>query len=183
MILTKSILNALGVRPLYSVDTVIIHHTVAPKTDDISTLAQMEEVSQNFITIGYHAYAKCIDPDKDIWVMQQGRPIWAVPAAAYGMNVDSYDISIGGNYQPGGASFLDTPSDHALRVVAAQILLAKKKLPNLKYLMGHRDVATIKQKQGLDPADYSTACPGDLLYAKLHDLRVMTGLHTRPELL
>lgn len=182
MQLVQSVLNALGVRPLSAVDTVIIHHSVADKTLDISDIDEMEQRSQGFITVGYHCYTKCVDTKNDLWVVQQGRPIWAIPAAAYGYNTASYDICIGGNYQEGGAPFLDEVSDHALKAVAAQIAVAKKKLPNLKYLMGHRDVATIKAKQGLNPGDYSTACPGDRLYAKLHDLRVLTGLHTHPDL-
>lgn len=180
MNIPRSIAAMLGVRSLKAVDTIIIHHSVAEKTLDISEIAQEEETSQGFLSIGYHVYTKCIDVEKDLWVCQQGRPIWAIPAAAYGYNTQSYDICIGGNYHPGGAPFLDDVSAYALHVVAKQIELAKSKLPNLKYLAGHRDVATWKAKQGLNPGDYSTACPGDRLYARLDDLRKMTGLAVHP---
>ena len=180
---TDSQLDDFGTRQLDVVDTVIIHHSVYAKTADITEIDVMERRSQGFVAVGYHAYAKCVSVNGDSWVVQNGRPIWAVPAAAYGMNTDSYDICIGGNYQPGVAGIeLDDVSEHALTVVAARIAEAKAKLPNLKYLIGHRDVATIKAKAGLNPGDYSTACPGDRLYERLHDLRVMTGLANRPEL-
>jgi hypothetical protein len=180
MNIPRSIAALFGVRALKTVDTIIIHHSVADKTLDISQIATMEERDQGFIDVGYHVYTKCIDVQKDLWVCQQGRPIWAIPAAAYGYNTQSYDICIGGNYHPGGASFLDEVSEYALHVVAKQIEQAKTKLPNLKYLAGHRDVATWKAEQGLNPGDYSTACPGNLLYARLGILRQLTGLAVRP---
>ena len=180
---TDQQLDDFGTRDLSTVDTVIIHHSVYRPTADIAEIDVMERASQGFVAVGYHGYAKLADPSTDAWVLQTGRPIWAVPAAAYGMNVNSYDLCIGGNYEPGVAGIdTNSVSSNALHVVAQRIYEAKAKLPNLKWLIGHRDVATIKAKAGLDPADFSTACPGDLLYARLHDLRAMTALANRPEL-
>lgn len=175
MQLTQTQLNDMNHRSLDVVDTAIIHHSVAKKTLDISDVAAMEEASQGFITVGYHAYAKCVDVEKDEWVVQEGRPNDCVPAAALGYNTKSYDICIAGNYEPNVAGVpTDNVSENALKVVAAHIAEAKTKLPNLKYLIGHRDVTNVITH---DPND-ATACPGDLLYARLHDLRVATGLHS-----
>jgi len=65
-------------------------------------------------------------------------------------------------------------------VAAAQIAHAKQKLPNLKYLIGHYRVAQIKAKQGLNPGDYSTACPGKGMVASLNKLRSLCGLEQYP---
>lgn len=161
-------------RPLADVNVVIIHHTVAAQTLDITDIAREEIADQGFITVGYHELCKRTPTG---WVMQSGRAINDIPAAAYGMNENSYDIALGGNYHPGVVGVPQDPVDpKALDVIVKQILAAKSKLPNLKMLIGHRDVATIMAKRGLNPGDYSTACPGDGMYAQLHYLRERTGL-------
>lgn len=182
MLIPNFILNQLSIRDPKQITTIVIHHSVFDPTADIATLAQFEKNSQGFLTIGYNAYCKLADKASDKWVMEQGRPINRIPAAQYGMNTEGYAICIGGNYHPGGASFVTPVSKNALDVVAAQIHAVREHTPTVKYLMGHRDVATIKAKKGLNPGDYSTACPGDNLYKMLHDLRVMTGLAQYPGL-
>jgi hypothetical protein len=167
-------------RSLNTITCVIVHHSVAHKTLDIEDIDKMEKVSQSFLAVGYHAYTKCLDEKNDLWVVQQGRPLNKIPAAAYGMNNESYDICIGGNYEPGAMSFLDQVSPNALKAVADQIKLVKAKCPNLKFLIGHRDVATIKQRNGEDPSQFSTLCPGKLMATKLDDLRAATGLAQWP---
>ena len=175
MQLTQTQLTDMNHRDLDVVDTVILHHAVADPTLDISEIAAMEQKAQGFITVGYHVYVKCVDVENDQWVAQMGRPIDCVPAAALGYNTKSYDICIGGNYQPNVEGVpTNTVSENALKAAIAQILAAKGKLPNLKYLIGHRDVTDVITH---DPDD-ATACPGDLLYARLHELRVATGLHS-----
>jgi hypothetical protein len=158
---------------------IVIHHSVAKPTLDIEEIAVEEIASQGFVTVGYNAYVK----DAGIsWVVQIGRPIDKLPAAQYGMNEEGYAICLGGNYHPGGASFVTPVSQNALNLIALHIKAVKAKAPNLKYLIGHRDVATIKQHLGQNPSEFSTACPGDLLYAKLDDLRAATGLAKWPGL-
>ncbi len=167
-------------RPLDAIVYGILHHSVAPKGLDITQIAQMEKTSIGAITVAYHAYVRKRD---GVWVIQEGRTIDDVPAAAYGLNEPSYDICIAGNYQPGVP---DVPTDileeESLTLAIMRFRLAKQKCPNLKYLIGHRDVAAIMVKRGLAPEAYSTDCPGDLLYARMHDLRVATGLSLPPEL-
>lgn len=178
MIIPNRILNLLNKRSPEQITTIFIHHSVVRPDADIQVIAQAEP----FLTVGYNAYVRK-NPQTGIWECQQGRPLTDVPAAQYGMNVEGYAICLAGNYQPGGASFLNRVEDTALDVILAQIHAVHSKCPNLQYLAGHRDVATIMAKRGKYPGAFSTACPGDLLYERLHDLRVMSGLHTRPELL
>lgn len=175
MQLTQTQLTDMEQRDTSAVDTAIVHHAVADKTLDISQIAAMEQAAQGFITVGYHAYLKCVDPVKDEWVVQEGRPLDCVPAAALGYNLKSYDICMGGNYQPNVEGVpTDAVSENALKVLIAHLHEVKAKLPALKYLIGHRDVTNVITH---DPND-ATACPGDLLYARLHDMRVATGLHS-----
>jgi hypothetical protein len=117
-------------------------------------------------------------------VVQIGRPLTDVPAAALGYNTRSIDICIAGNYHPNVPGVPTNPvSENALKAAIGWINQAKTKLPNLKYLAGHRDVEkwlTILAAENLTPADVATACPGDLLYARLHDLRIAASLLERP---
>lgn len=175
--------DKLNHRPLKDIEYIIIHHSVTPQTLDISQIASMEETSQGFITVGYHCIVR-LNPQTKEWEIQEGRTIDDVPAAALGLNEPSYDICVLGNYEPNVPGILTNDVDHnALLLVIERVKAVKTKAPNLKYLIGHRDVAAIMGKRGGNPSDYSTACPGDRLYARMHDLRVLTGLHTPPELL
>jgi len=182
MIIPDSILNFLSKRNNTQVTTIFIHHSDALPTLDIVDLTVMEEASQGFKTIGYNYYVKCLSVANDLWTGQVGRPLEDIPAAQYGMNTQGYAICIGGCYEPGAAPFNTAVSDHALKIAAAQILLVKSKCPNLKYLQGHRDVKPLMMQadhwltDSEASADYGTACPGDSLYARLDDLRKLTGL-------
>lgn len=163
------------------IEYVVVHHSVAPQDTDIESLARMEEAAQGFTTIGYNCYLKKTDTG---WVIQEGRPLDKLPAAQYGLNEEGYAICVGGNYEPGVAGVPTDAIDHAsLYLIIQRIIAIREKCPNLKYVIGHRDVATIKAKHGGNPADFSTACPGDLLYAHLHNIRVATCLKSPPELL
>jgi hypothetical protein len=170
-------------RPLGDVEYFIVHHSVTAQTLTIDQICAMEVAAQDFVTVGYHAIVR-LNPDTNAWEIQEGRTIDDVPAAAYGLNEPSYDICVLGNYEPNVSGVETNEVDpRSLELVLERIAAVKAKCPNLKYLIGHRDVATIKAKQGQDPSNFSTECPGDLLYAQLHDLRVKSGLHSPPELL
>lgn len=167
-------------RSAESISYIVIHHSDAPQTVDIADLARMEEAAQHFITIGYNCYLKKTEQG---WIIQEGRPLDKLPAAQYGLNEEGYAICVGGNYEENQPNPTDAVDEAIFPLILERIAAVKAKCPNLKYLIGHRDVATIKAKHGLNPGDFSTACPGSLLYAHLHDLRVKSGLHSPPELL
>jgi hypothetical protein len=180
MIIPQDVLDQMDTRRITEITSTFIHHSDADPTIDIEDIAKMEEASQGFLAIGYNAYVKKISPAE--WVVQIGRPLEYIPAAQYGMNTEGYAICIGGRYQPGASAVTDDVDPLALHVAMLHIRMVMKKVPTMRYLLGHRDVATIMAARGDDPGNYSTACPGDLLYAKLDDLRIETGLLKYPGL-
>jgi len=173
MLLTPELLARLTDRDIAQIEYFVVHHTADPdQVQDIAEIAAEEIASQGFSTVGYHAV---------IWKtgeVQEGRPIGKVPAANLGLNTLSYAASLEGNFQPGSPGYSgEVPSAEALAALVERIELVKSKCPNLKYLIGHRDVAAIAVRlEGGSLGDYATACPGDDLYSHLHDLRVATGL-------
>ena len=158
----------------------VVHHSVADPATSIEDLANAEVASQGFVTIGYNAV---IVKEPAGWTIHEGRPLNTVPAAQYGLNEQGYAVCIGGNYHPG---VKDVPTNAvdpaALDVLIERIDATKREAPNLKFLIAHRDVATIKAKRGGRAADFSTACCGDFLYAHMGALRAATGLAKPPEL-
>jgi N-acetylmuramoyl-L-alanine amidase len=169
MELTADQLNAMTDRDLSVVSYGVVHHTADPSENkDIAEVAREEVASQGFITVGYHAV---IHGDGTV---QYGRPIGKVPAANLGLNTVSYAVALEGNFQPGSPGYCgEKPTAAQLKSLVAVIENAKKKLPNLKFLIGHRDVARI-----VGVASDATACPGDDLFSLLAHLRAETGLHS-----
>lgn len=173
--------DELADRAIADIEYIVIHHSVTAQNLTIEQVAEMEEASQGFTTIGYNCV---LSKSTGQWEIQEGRPMDKLPAAQYGLNEQGYAICVFGNYEPNVAGIsTDSVDPASLDLVAERVDAVKAKALNLKYLIGHRDVATIKAKHGGNPADFSTACPGDLLYAHLHDLRLRTGLQSPPELL
>jgi N-acetyl-anhydromuramyl-L-alanine amidase AmpD len=174
MTISPTILSELTDRSLDMVTYVVIHHTADDSQQkDITEIAREEEASQGFLTVGYHVV---IQKDGKV---QYGRPIGKVPAANLGLNTVSYAISLEGNFHPPDRGYCgEVPSEAQIHAAIRVIQEAKEKLPNAHWLIGHRDVATI-----CNDSNDATACPGDLLQARLHDLRVATSLHTPPCLL
>jgi hypothetical protein len=174
--ISQSDLNQMTPRGIGDIEFAVIHHTVMPPTADIADVAAAE-APNGWLAVGYNDYCKCVDPVKDVWIIQAGRPLDKKPAAQFGLNAQGYALAIGGNYQPGAAGFLTPVSENCLKVVAAHLMAVKKQATFMNYLIGHRDVAPIGVSlDGGTLADYSTLCPGDNLYARLHDLRLLTGL-------
>ena len=158
----------------------VVHHSVADPATPIDELASMEMASQGFVTIGYNAV---IVKDSRGWAVHEGRPLNTLPAAQFGLNEQGYAVCIGGNYHPNVQDVPTNAVDPAsLDVLIGRIGTVKQEAPNLKFLIAHRDIATIKAKHGGRAADYSTACCGDLLYAHMDALRAATGLAKPPEL-
>jgi hypothetical protein len=144
-----------------------LHHTAAQnQKEDIEDIATEEERDQGFVWAGYNFV---------IWkdgTIQVGRPITKVPAAQLGDNTPYVAICIEGNFQPTDAGYTgEVPSPAALAAVIRIVNeWLKPKCPNLRYGIGHRDVSGL-----VGVPDDATACPGDLLYAHMHDLRVATN--------
>ena len=133
--------NQLNHRPISDIQYFIIHHSVGPQTQDITEVAAEEETSQGFVTVGYHCIVR-LNPQSHKWEIQEGRTMDDVPAAAYGLNEQSYDVCILGNYQENvtGVPTNQVPQE-ALKLVQQRALEVKSKASNLTYLIGHKDVA------------------------------------------
>jgi len=166
--LTAAQLKAMTDRPPFQVEYVVIHHTADnDQHQSIEDVAAGEIVSQGFVTVGYH-YIVMGDG-----TVQIGRPLNKKPAANIGLNVQSVAISLEGNFHPSDSGYKgEVPSEAAIKSAITIVNnLLKPQCPNLRRLIGHRDVSRIVARP-----DYATACPGDILYARLHDIRVATQL-------
>jgi hypothetical protein len=158
----------------------VVHHSVADPATSIEDLAKAEISSQGFVTIGYNAV---IVKERGGWKIHEGRPLNKLPAAQFGLNEQGYAVCVGGNYHPNVENVPTNAVDPAaLAVLVDRINAVKRKAPNLRFLIAHRDVATIKAKHGGRASDFSTACCGDGLYAHMDALRAATGLAKPPEL-
>ena len=177
MIIPQEVLDNLTDRPLSVVHYIVVHHTADNDMDqDIAEIAAEERATMGFSTVGYHAV---IHKDGKV---QFGRPIGKVPAAntsvnapnpaKRSMNTQSYAISLEGNFHPSDKNYTgEKPTPEQLHALIQLIEMVKGKLPNAHTLLGHRDIARICN----DPED-ATACPGDLLYAQLPQIRKATHL-------
>ena len=170
MEIPQDVLDQLTDRDLSVVEYVVVHHTADPdEQKDIEEIAREEEASQGFTTVGYHAVIQ------EFGKVQFGRPIGKVPAANLGLNTVSYAIALEGNFEPGSLGYNgEKPTGPQIAALVSLVQNVKGKLPNLRYLIGHRDVARIV---GV-PGD-ATACPGVDLYALLPHIRALTGLASR----
>ena len=173
-------LDKLTARDPKLIEYFVVHHSVAGPATPIEDLTKMQAAGQGFVTIGYNAV---IVKERAGWFMHEGRPLNTLPAAQFGLNEQGYAVCVGGNYHPNVENVpTNTVEPASLDVLVARIDAVKLDAPNLRFLIAHRDVATIKAKHGGRAADFSTACCGDLLYAHMDALRAATGLAKPPEL-
>ncbi len=164
---TADQLNRMTDRNLDVVAYCVLHHTADPSENkDIAEIAREEVASQGFVTVGYHVV---IQGDGKV---QYGRPIGKVPAANLGLNTPSYAIALEGDFEPGSPGYNgEKPTPAQLTALVSVIKNAKKKLPHLRYLIGHLDVARI-----VGVSSDATLCPGRDAYSLLPHLRAETGL-------
>jgi hypothetical protein len=164
----QSTLDQMADRTVDDIIGICLHHTAAQdQEEDIGDIAAEEERDQGFVYAGYNFV---------IWKtgeIQVGRPILKVPAAQLGLNVPYIAICCEGNFQPNvpGIPTEEPTPEQLAAVIKIVNEWVKPKCPKLAHFIGHRDVAGLV---GV-PSD-ATACPGDNLYAHMHDLRVATGL-------
>jgi hypothetical protein len=153
---------AMTSRERSSITLAIVHHTAGP-------LAQTPlEIDQEHRNIGDSmvAYNNLIDEHGTIY---SGRPYDYDSAAAFGENEDSIDVVLIGNFQPGADGYTGPPSDAALQALTQYLIWIHLQFPSISRTIGHRDIAPLFYPN--DEGSYSTACPGDDLYAKLASIR------------
>jgi hypothetical protein len=171
-VIPQALLDRMTDRDVHDIRFVVIHHTAGTDMDeDIDDIASEEERDQGFVWAGYNFVIHGKAPHDGL--IQVGRPITKVPAAQLGLNTPGVAISLEGNFHPSDRGYTgEKPTASQLHAVVTIINeWVKPKCPNLRYLIGHRDVARI-----VNDSNDATACPGDLLYAELHGLRLATKL-------
>lgn len=180
MQIPQNILDQLTPRDPSLIEYFVIHHTVTAMDLDIEQISQMDVTTQGFLTVGYNACIKTVNNEP---ILQFGRPLSAEPAAAYGINQTSANLAILGQFESSYIKVPFTPLSDELWSKIEPVILqyindVKQKAPNLKHLIGHRDVVALMKQSNpsANAGDYSTLCPGDILYAKLDDLRAKSGL-------
>jgi hypothetical protein len=150
-------------RPLHEITDFIIHHTAGSLTQTALDIdAEHRSIGDAMI-----AYNWIITPDGKVYA---GRPVEFVPAAAFGRNLQSVDVSLVGQFQPGAGAYTGPPTSEQYSSLVDLCTWAHKQFPTIDVTLGHRDVATEYYKN--DPADYSTACPGDKLYELIPQIRL-----------
>jgi len=134
------------------------HHTAGryPTTleDSVTEMRIIQDYHQNgrkWNDIGYHFL---IDPAGRIF---QGRPVGALGAHVLSNNADNVGISLMGSYHPPRNDALTPEQIEAIRKLGAWLRETYRISPDL--YQGHRDF------------NAGTDCPGDVVYARLKEIR------------
>lgn len=167
MIIPQEQLDAMPNNPLSNYQYAAIHHTACPSQNQTAQEISVEEQARGYIAIPYNFV---IDGAGRIMV---GRPIDKLPAATGGLNPYALAICFEGDFQPGDSAYTgEKPSDEMIHACVWLINnWIKPKCPGIHTIIGHRDAAGIED----DPLN-ATACPGDLLYARIPEIVSGTGL-------
>jgi len=155
-------------RSLSAITDFIVHHSAGALTQTPLDI-DAEHRGEGWAMIGYNFV---ITPNGEIY---EGRPLTVVPSAAYGRNTESLNVVLIGQFQPDAAAFTGNPTEAQLLSLRDLCLAMHKKFPSIVRTIGHRDVAPMFYPS--DQGDYSTACPGDRLYAELPAIRQYVGAH------
>lgn len=137
------------------------HHTACG-----NQMQDTEDIWQEHINVGDDgiAYNRVIKGDG---TTVQGRPDWAVSAAAHGVNYDSIDVVVEGDFEASESS--EVPTDAQIQAMKDNMVDINAKYPGIVHI-GHYQVASISG----DPED-ATACPGSTLIAILPGMIEETG--------
>lgn len=144
-----------------SITDLIVHHSDGPATQTPLQI-DAEHRAEGWAMIGYNYV---IGPEG---IVYKGRPDSVVPAAAYGDNAASVDVCLLGDFQPGTPGYSGPVPAIQLTALKELALWLHRQYPTIVRTIGHRDVAAMHPD---NPGAYSTACPGDTLYAALGAVR------------
>lgn len=129
------------------INNIVIHHSASGRDTTSVDMIRTWHKNKGYADIGYHYI---ITGDGKLHV---GRPADQVGAHAYGRNKDTLGICLTGDFNTELPSKLQM--DTLIQLVAT---LAKRHKLNPQAVIGHRDTI-------------ATACPGNLLYNRLPELR------------
>jgi N-acetylmuramoyl-L-alanine amidase len=154
---------AMTPRDVSSVTYEIVHHSDGPPDQPIADI-DAEHRAEGWAMCGYNFI---IAQDGTAW---QCRPMNVVPAAAEDLNTPSVDVCLLGDFQPGTDGFQSTVPPAQLQALKDLSVYLHQQYPTIDSTIGHRDVSGIVG----DPS-VATACPGDILYALLPDVKNYTA--------
>lgn len=137
----------------------IVHHSVGPPDQDPLAIDQ-EHRNEGWAMCGY---SFMISGDGTVY---QGRPSNVVPAAAQDLNTPSIDVCLLGDFEPGTDGFESSVPQAQWQALCDLSVELHQHYPTIEHTIGHRDVSGIVG----DPS-VSTACPGQILYDKLPELK------------
>ncbi len=120
-------------RNIQNIDTLFLHHT----STENETVEQVHQshLNNGWSGIGYNWYVR---KNGEVW---QGRDINFVPAGVLDHNANSVHICFEGNFE------IDTMTNEQIQAGFNIIDYVKKLLPNIKTVLGHKEVM-------------ATDCPG-----------------------
>lgn len=154
-------------RDLSQVSDLIIHHSDGPPDQDPLAIDQ-EHRNEGWSMIGYNFL---IAGNGTVY---GGRPTDVVPSAAYGRNSVSIDVCLLGDFEPGTTGFESSVPAAQLQSLKDLALLLHQHYPSIVRTIGHRDVASFFPN---DPGSYSTACPGQVAYGLLAQVKAYVSAH------
>lgn len=134
--------------PREETNAIVIHHTGADLDPDAATIHDWHK-QNGWNGCGYHYIIR-----KDGGI-ECGRPKWAVGSHAYGRNSDTVGVHVGGEFTS------SEPTAAQIESLAALLadLCDEYDIDPATAIIGHRDTPT------------PTACPGDILYGMLPQIR------------
>lgn len=156
-------------RDLSQINTLIIHHSDG-SPDQTPLDVDAEHRAEGWAMIGYNFF---IGGDGTVY---EGRPTNVVPSAAYGCNTPSINVCLAGDFEPGTDGAESSVPDAQLQALKDLSVLLHQHYPGIMRTIGHRDVASYFPN---NPGDYSTACPGSVLYAQIAAVKAYTLAHVQ----
>lgn len=157
----------MSIRLEREITDLIIHHTAGATTQTPLEI-DAEHRARGMDMIGYNYV---ITPDGTVF---SGRPDGFVPAAAYGRNSESVNVSVVGNFERDDIGYTGAPTPHQVRSLQELSVYLHAKYPSIVRTIGHRDVAPMFYPYPNNQGDYSTACPGSELYALIPAVKLYT---------
>lgn len=139
---------------LTKVNYIVIHHSAGNKKQTVEEI-KAGHLKEGYSDIGYHKLVHYLGQ------VFAGRDETEMGAQALEMNSESIGVCCIGNYQ------LNPPSPEMYKsLVQVVATLCKRHKVPVENIIGHRDVAKIKNKPYV-----ATLCPGDFLYKLIPQLR------------
>ena len=144
----------------------IIHHTAGSLEQTIHDIdLEHRNIGDAMIAYNFIIDPKIVKQANGKLNIMIGRPVEFIPAATFGRNPESVNISVIGQYDSNYPGFSGNPNPDVIQALKEFALWAHLRWPSICRTIGHRDVAPMFYPN--NQSEYSTACPGDRLYVEI----------------